>query len=96
MKYMLFLISLFCATAVMAQDEEALLKKVRAKLEKVADYQAEGKMKLDVSFINAPASKVTVFYKKPNRFKVKKAGGISILPKGGVSVNVNTLITGGS
>ena len=96
MKYILFLIGLFCATAVMAQDEEALLKKVRAKLEKVADYQAEGKMKLDVSFINAPASKVTVFYKKPNRFKVKKAGGISILPKGGVSVNVNTLITGGS
>jgi hypothetical protein len=96
MKYILFLVALFCATAVMAQNEEALLQKVRAKMERVSDYQAEGKMKLDVSFINAPASKVTVFYKKPNRFKVKKAGGISILPKGGVSVNVNTLITGGS
>lgn len=93
MKYLLFVLSFFCATAVMAQEEEALLKKVRAKLEKVTDYQAEGRMKLDVSFINAPASKVMVFYKKPNRFKVKKAGGISILPKGGVSVNVNTLLT---
>jgi hypothetical protein len=39
---------------------------------------------------------VTVYYKKPNRFKVKKAGGISILPKGGVSVNVASLLTGGS
>ena len=93
MKILLVILGFFCVTAVMAQDEEALLKNVRAKLEKVADYQAEGRMKLDVSFINAPASKVTVFYKKPNRFKVKKAGGISILPKGGVSVNVNTLIT---
>lgn len=93
MKYLLLVLSFFCATAVMAQEEEALLKKVRAKLEKVTDYQAEGRMKLDVSFINAPASKVMVFYKKPNRFKVKKAGGISILPKGGVSVNVNTLLT---
>jgi outer membrane lipoprotein-sorting protein len=96
MKSILFLLSFFLATMAMAQQEEALLKKVRAKQEKVADYQAEGRMKLDVSFINAPASKVTVYYKKPNRFKVKKAGGISILPKGGVSVNVNSLLTGGS
>lgn len=96
MKYLLLILSFFGAMAAVAQEEEALLKKVRAKLEKVNDYQAEGKMKLDVSFINAPASKVNVFYKKPNRFKVKKAGGISILPKGGVSINVNTLLTGGS
>lgn len=96
MKYLLFILGFCCASAVMAQEEEALLKKVRTKLEKVADYQAEGRMKLDVSFINAPASKVTVFYKRPNRFKVKKAGGISILPKGGVSVNAGTLLSGDS
>ncbi len=94
MKYSLFLVAFFCATSLWAQNEETLLQKVRAKLERVSDYQAEGRMKLDVSFINAPASKVTVLYKKPNRFKVKKSGGISILPKGGVSVNVNTLISG--
>jgi outer membrane lipoprotein-sorting protein len=96
MKYTLLVLGLFMVSTVMAQAEEALLKKVRDKMDKVADYQAEGKMKLDVSFINAPASKVTIFYKKPNRFKVKKAGGISILPKGGVSVNINALLTGGS
>lgn len=92
MKYILLIVGIISATAVMAQAEEALLQRVRAKMEKVTDYQAEGRMKLDVSFINAPASKVTVFYKKPNRFKVKKAGGISILPKGGVSVNVASLL----
>jgi hypothetical protein len=96
MKYLLLLLTFFGAIAAKAQEEEALLKKVRAKLEKVTDYQAEGRMKVDVSFINAPASKVAVYYKKPNRFKVKKAGGISILPKGGVSVNVNTLLTSDS
>ena len=96
MKYFFFLLSFFFTTSVFAQAEEALLKRVRTKLEKVNDYTAEGKMKLDVSFINAPASKVTVYYKKPNRFKVKKAGGISILPKGGVSVNVASLLSGGS
>ena len=96
MKYLFFFLGFFTAAAVQAQDEEALLKKVRAKLEKVIDYQATGRMKLDVSFIKAPASKVVVYYKKPNRFKVKKEGGISILPKGGVSVNVASLLASNS
>lgn len=92
MKYFLLFLSFFIVNALLAQDETALLQKVRAKLDKVTDYQAEGKMKLDVSFINAPASNVTVYYKKPNRYKVKKEGGISILPKGGVSVNAASLL----
>lgn len=75
-----------------AQDEMDLIKKVKAKLDKVNDYTAQGKMKIDVSFIDAPDSKVIVYYKRPDRFKVKKAGGISILPKGGVSVNMGSLL----
>ncbi|MES1197730.1 MAG: hypothetical protein ABUL41_00445, partial [Chitinophagaceae bacterium] len=66
-----------------------LVKKVKAKLDKVNDYQASGTMKIDVSFIKAPDSYVKVFYKKPNKFTVKKEGGISILPKGGFSANLN-------
>lgn len=75
-----------------AQDETELIKKVKAKLDKVNDYTAQGKMKIDVSFIDAPDAKVTVYYKKPDHFKVKKAGGISILPKGGISINMGTLL----
>jgi outer membrane lipoprotein-sorting protein len=98
MKQLLYFLSLFIFTGntAFAQDEaEELVKKVKAKLDKVNDYQADGKMKIDVSFIDAPESKVTMYYKKPNRFKVKKNGGISILPKGGVSVNVGTLLPAG-
>ena len=94
MKFLLLLCSFLLASFVNAQTEEALLKKVKAKLDKVTDYEASGKMKLDVSFINAPESKVTIYFKKPNKFKVKKADGISILPKGGVSVNMATLLPG--
>lgn len=75
-----------------AQDETELIKKVKAKLDKVNDYTAQGKMKIDVSFIDAPDSKIIVYYKKPDKFKVKKAGGISILPKGGISVNMGSLL----
>jgi len=49
-------------------------------------------MKTDVSFIKASLGKVKVYFKKPNLLKVKKEGGISLLPKGGVSVTINSLL----
>ncbi|TAE14558.1 MAG: hypothetical protein EAY72_07105 [Bacteroidetes bacterium] len=75
-----------------AQDMTALVKKVKAKLDVVNDYTAEGVMKTDIVFIKAPISKIKVFYKKPNSFKLVKDGGISLLPKGGISVNMSTII----
>jgi outer membrane lipoprotein-sorting protein len=71
----------------------ALVTKVKAKLDLVNDYEADGNMKTDVSFIKAPIGKVKVYFKKPNKFRLKKEGGISLLPKGGVSVNMSTIIT---
>jgi hypothetical protein len=76
------------------QDMTPLIMKVKAKLDQVNDYEADGKMKTDVVFIKAPIGKVKVFYKKPNKFRLKKDGGISLLPKGGVSVNMNAIFTG--
>ena len=92
MKILFAFVCSFLASVAFAQTEEALVQKVKARLDKVSDYEASGKMKLDVSFINAPESDVTIYFKKPNKFKVKKTGGISILPKGGVSVNMSTLL----
>lgn len=75
-----------------AQSDEALLKAVRQKLDKVTDYEARGQMAIDVSFIQAPQSGITVYFKKPNQFKVVKKDGISILPKGGVGINIGALL----
>lgn len=77
-----------------SQDAELLLKKVKSKLDKVNDYTAQGKMKTDIAFIKAPVGKVKVLYKKPNNFKLKRENGISILPKGGVSVNMSSVLSG--
>ena len=76
-----------------AQDVTALVNKVKAKLDIVNDYEADGKMKTDVAFIKAPLGRVKVYFKKPNKFRLKKDGGISLLPKGGVSINMNSLIS---
>ena len=75
-----------------AQTAVELVKKVKAKMDKVNDYIATGKMKTDVVFIKAPVANIKSYYKKPNRFKIKRDGGISLLPKGGVSVNVSSLL----
>src|SRR5687767_7184598 len=77
-----------------AQDANDLVKKVKDKLALVNDYQAEGVMKTDVSFIEIPESKVTIYYKKLDKFKIKKQDGISIVPKGGGNINLAALFEG--
>jgi outer membrane lipoprotein-sorting protein len=82
---------LFLQLCTIAQTNP-VVEKVRQKLALVNDYVAEGVMKTDVSFIKASLGKVKVYYKKPNLIKVKKDGGISLLPKGGVSITMNSLL----
>ena len=76
-----------------AQNIDALILKVKAKLEQVNDYVAEGKMRTDVAFIKAPLGKIKLYYKKPNKLKLVKEKGISILPKGGVSINATSILS---
>ena len=78
-----------------SQDAEALVNQVREKLAKVQDYKAKAVLKTDVPFIRMPQSEVDVFYKRPDKFRIKKEGGVSVLPKGGVSVNVNSMLGSG-
>ena len=87
----LLMCCVFISLKVIAQTDP-LIEKVSQKLGQVNDYVAEGVMKTDVSFIKASLGKVKVYFKKPNLLKVKKEGGISLLPKGGVSLTINTLL----
>jgi hypothetical protein len=92
MRYLLILSAFLLVQAAVAQDANELARKVKAKLAAVNDYQAKGVMKTDVSFMKVPPSEVTVYYKKPNKFRIKKQDGIAVTPKGGVSINLNSLV----
>ncbi|GAA4317939.1 hypothetical protein [Flaviaesturariibacter amylovorans] len=83
-----------CSASVQAQEANALVQQVKARLEKVADYQATAQMDINVPFINAPSSEVQVFYRRPDKFRVQKPQGISVLPKGGVRINLAALLAG--
>ena len=76
---------------VKAQTPAEILKKVQAKLDKVNDYEAKGKMLTNVIFIKAPVANVKVFYKKPNKLRINNESGISFIPKGSVNINLNNL-----
>jgi hypothetical protein len=91
-KLLILFATIFFSAALHAQDMNALVMKVKAKLEKVKDYTADGRMKTDVAFIKAPIGRVKVFFKSPDKFKLQRDGGISVLPKGGVSINIGSMI----
>ncbi len=85
---------LCCSIAAAAQDVNELVKKVKAKIEAVNDYEAAAKMKTNVSFLKVPVSDVKVYFKKPNKLKIKSDKGISFVPKGAVSINLNNIVGG--
>ena len=92
MKHILFLIFFRCGAFVAkAQTDEEVINNVKAKLEKVNDYEASGKMKTNVIFIKAPIANVKVYYKKPNKLRINNENGISFIPKGSVNINLNNI-----
>ena len=79
-----------------SQSAEEMAAKLKSKLLSVKDYEAKGMLKTDVAFLKLPISAVRIFYKFPDLFRIKKDGGISVLPKGGIRINMNSLITEGN
>ena len=78
-----------------AQDINQLVQKVKAKLDQVNDYEAAGRLKTNVSFLKVPVASVKIYFKKPNQLKIKNENGISFIPKGAVSINLNNVLSNG-
>jgi hypothetical protein len=51
-------------------------------------------MKTKVVFLKVPVSAVKIYFKKPNRLKIKNEKGISFVPKGAVSINISNIVNG--
>lgn len=85
------ILSFFIFNAASAQSAEEAISKVKARLEKVTDYQAVGKMKTNVIFIKAPIANIKVYYKKPDKLRINNEQGISFVPKGSVNINLNNV-----
>ena len=91
MKPLLLLSLLFVTQLASAQDPNELVKAVRLKLEKVADYAADIHIKAQVPMIKINEVDAKIFYKQPNQMKVESKG-IAILPKQGLG-ELNNFLT---
>jgi len=95
MKKLFLIVLTICSIQfVLAQDAETLIKKVKAKIDLVNNYEADGIMKTNVTFLKVPEAQVKIYFKKPNLLKIKNEKGISFVPKGAVSINLNNIISG--
>ena len=68
----LALLILMISPSAGAQEANEILKKAKAKVDLVKDYQADGIMKLNVTFLQVPDSKVMVYYKQPDKFRIRQ------------------------
>ncbi len=95
MKKIFGILIFFCfATSLSyAQNVNTILQKVKDKLNLVNDYEASGEMKTKVIFLKVPVANVKIYYKKPDKLKIKNEKGISFIPKGTVSININNVLT---
>ena len=85
---------IFSSLANAQSNVNVLIKKVNDKIDKVNNYEASGKMKTNVTFLKVPESIVKIYFKKPNKLKIKNEKGISFVPKGAVSINLSNILNG--
>lgn len=83
---------LFQTAYLRAQDATALMKQIQARLEKVNDYEADAKFKTEISFLKVPDAMVKIYFKKPDKIRIKNQTGISLVPKETVSISLYSLV----
>lgn len=93
-KILIFLFTFQLCLQAKTQDVTALIQKVKAKMEQVNDYEAAGKMKTNVAFLKVPVATIKLYFKKPDQLRIKSEKGISFVPKGAVSINMNSMLSG--
>ena len=76
-------ISLFSEKLGQHDDIEKIIGKTQKQFEKASDYQVTMKIELKVPGFRIPKKKYKVYFKQPNKLKIKSRG-FGMLPKTGI------------
>ena len=87
---------LLLAGNVFAVDEATqLFYTLRTKVLTVKDYTADIRLKIDVTYMRIPQLKGKLFFKSPDKMRLERNGGLSILPKKNINMTLSNLIPTG-
>jgi outer membrane lipoprotein-sorting protein len=95
-RFILLFVFAFAFFHSFSQSADLLIQKVAAKLATVKHYEAHGTLKTDVPFLKLPLSEVEISFSFPDQITIKKEGGVTVLPKGGLKISMNSLLVDGN
>ncbi len=87
---------LICSVVARADDGTKLFYALRSKILTVKDYTADVKVKIDVSFMRVPQLRGTLYFKAPDKMRLERNGGLSMLPKKNINLTISNLIPSGN
>lgn len=75
-----------------AQEPAVIMKQLQDKLEKINDYEADAGLRTEISFLRVPDAVVKIYYKKPDKIRIRNQNGISLVPKETMSISLYSLV----
>lgn len=93
MRKFTFSFALLITVSVFAQENNAekIITGIKNKINKVENYSAEVQVSVKFDFLKMPKSKAEIFFKKPDKFKLKSQK-LAILPKGVIDFNPQKIL----
>ena len=84
MRKLIFIWSLFLAiTFAQSKDADTILNNVKEEFSKINDYVVDVNVSVDIEFLKVPDAEATIYYKKPDKVRVK-SDKFALLPKEGL------------
>lgn len=77
------------------QDATSLFQAIRQRIGQTTDYVADVRMKVDVAFLNVPLLKGKLYFKAPDKMRLERHGGVSILPRNSINLNLYNIMADG-
>ncbi|MEP0861399.1 MAG: hypothetical protein HRF52_08175 [Ignavibacterium sp.] len=89
----IFLFTLFMLLEVFPQQKLAdeLINSVITNYNKVKDYEVDVEIKVDVDFLKVPDAKAKIYFKQPDKIRLKSEG-FALLPKEGLDFSPTALV----
>jgi len=79
-----------------ATGPDQLFESLRRKILAVTDYTAQVKIKINVTYMRIPPMAGTLYFKAPDKMRLERRGGLSILPRRNVHLTLNNLVPTGN